>query len=78
MRIKWGFYACEGLPWWLSGGEPPASAGDVGGSLGQQDPLEKEIATHSSILACRIPQTEEPAGLQSVGMQKSWHDLVTQ
>ena len=71
MRIKWGFYACEGLPWWLSGGEPPASAGGVGRSLGQQDPLEKEIATHSSILAWRIPQTEEPGGLQSMGMQKS-------
>ena len=71
MRIKWGFYACEGLPWWLSGGELPASAGGVGRSLGQQDPLEKEIATHSSILAWRIPQTEEPGGLQSMGMQKS-------
>ena len=35
-------------------------------SLGQEDPLEKEIATHSSILACRIPWTEEPGGLQSL------------
>ena len=40
-------------------------------TLGQEDPLEKEIATHSSILAWRIPQTEEPGGLQSMGMQKS-------
>ena len=38
-------------------------------SLGQDDPLEKEIATHSSILAWRIPWTEEPGGLQSMGSQ---------
>ena len=40
-------------------------------SLGQEDPLEKEMATHSSILARRIPWTEEPGGLQSRGPQKS-------
>ena len=38
-------------------------------SLGQEDPLEKEVATHSSIFAWRIPWTEEPRGLQSTG----WH-----
>ena len=38
-------------------------------SLGQEDPLEKEMATHSSILAWRIPWTEEPGGLQSIGSQ---------
>ena len=38
--------------------------------LGQEDPLEKEMATHSSILAWRIPWTEEPGELQSVGSQK--------
>ena len=38
-------------------------------SLGQEDPLEKEMATHSSILAWRIPWTEEPGGLQSTGSQ---------
>ena len=43
-------------------------------SLGQEDPLEKEIATHSSILAWRIPWTEEPGGLQSVGSQRVRHD----
>ena len=37
--------------------------------LGQEDPLEKEMATHSSILAWRIPWTEEPGGLQSMGSQ---------
>ena len=40
-------------------------------SLGQKDVLEKEMATHSSILAWEIPQTEEPGGLQSMGSQKS-------
>ena len=40
-------------------------------SLGQEDPLEKKMATHSSILAWEMPWTEEPGGLQSVGSQKS-------
>ena len=39
--------------------------------LGQEDPLEKEMATHSSIFAWRIPWTEEPGGLQSMGSQES-------
>ena len=39
--------------------------------LGWKDPLEKEMATHSRILAWRIPRTEEPGGLQSMGSQKS-------
>ena len=39
-------------------------------SLGQEDPLEEEIATHSSILAWRIPWTEEPGGLPSMGWQR--------
>ena len=43
-------------------------------SLGWEDPLEKEIATHSSILAWRTPWTEEPGGLQSVGSQRVGHD----
>ena len=41
-------------------------------SLGLEDPLEMGMATHSSILAWRIPWTEEPGGLQSMGLQKSW------
>ena len=40
-------------------------------SLGREDTLEKEMATHSSILACEIPWTEEPGGLQSVGSKES-------
>ena len=43
-------------------------------SLGQEDPLEKEMATHSSILAWRIPWMEKPGGLQSVGPQRVGHD----
>ena len=39
-------------------------------SLGLEDPLEKEMPTHSSILAWRIPLTEEPGGLQSMGLQR--------
>ena len=41
-------------------------------SLGREDPLEKEMATHSSILAWKISKTEEPGGLLSMGLQKSW------
>ena len=46
-------------------------------SLGREDPLEKEMATRSSILAWRIPWTEEPGGLQSMGSQKVGHDWTT-
>ena len=46
-------------------------------SLSQEDPLEKEMPTHSSILAWRIPWTEEPDGLQSMGSQRVWHDWAT-
>ena len=47
------------------GNESACNAGD----LGWEDPLEKEMATHSSILTWRIPWTEEPGGLQSMGSQ---------
>ena len=43
-------------------------------SLGQEDPLEEEMATQSSILAWRIPWTEEPGGLQSMGLQRVGYD----
>ena len=59
------------------GKEPACYAGDRVWSLDWEDPLEKGMATHSSILACRIPWTEEPGGLQSMGMQRVGHDLVT-
>ena len=43
-------------------------------TLGQEDPLEKGMATYSSILAWRIPRTKEPGGLQSMGSQRIGHD----
>ena len=46
-------------------------------SLGQEDPLEKEMATHSSILAWKIPWMEEPGRLQSMGLQRVGHSWVT-
>ena len=46
-------------------------------SLGREDPLEKEIATHSSTLAWKIPWMEEPGRLQSMGSQRVGHDLAT-
>ena len=54
----------------------PANSGDtrdVGLISGWEDPLEEEIATHSSILAWRIPWAEEPGGLQSLGSQSIGH-----
>ena len=56
---------------------PTANAGDVGLIPGWEDPLEKEMATHSSILARKIPWTEEPGGLQSMGSQGVRHHRKT-
>ena len=65
---------------------PPANVGDSDfipetwvpslGREGWDDPLEKEMATHSSILAWEIPWTQEPGGLQSMGSQRARHDLA--
>ena len=52
-------------------------AGDVGRSLGQEDPLEEGMAAHSGILAWRIPWTEEPGGLQFMESQRVGDDLAT-
>ena len=64
-------FPSEGLPQCLSGKElvknPPAMQEMQVRSLGRDDPLEKEMATHSSILVWEIPWTEEPGGLQSMG-----------
>ena len=46
-------------------------------SLGEEDPLKKEMATHSSILAWKIPWTEEPGGLQSMGLQRVEYNWAT-
>ena len=53
---------------------PPAMQEPQVQSLAQEDPLEKEMAIHSNILAWEIPWTEEPGGLQSMGMQRVGHD----
>ena len=53
---------------------PPANAGETGLIPGSERSLEKGMATHSSILAWRIPWTEEPGGLQSMGSQRVRHD----
>ena len=55
---------------------PAASVRDGGSfpGLGREDPLEEEVATHSSILAWKIPWTEEPGGLQSIVSQRVRHD----
>ena len=49
---------------------PPANAGDVGPSLGWEEPLEKEMASHSSVLSWEIPWMEEPDGLRPMGSQR--------
>ena len=57
---------------------PPGDSGDTetgARSLGQEDPLEEEMATHSSILAWRIPRIEEPSGPQSMGVTENWTRL---
>ena len=64
-----------GLPWRLSDKESACNAGDMGSIPGQEDPLEKEMATHSNILDWEIPWTEEPRGLQSIGLQRVGHNL---
>ena len=56
---------------------PPAKQKMRVRSLDREDPLEKKMATHSSVLAWRIPWTEEPGGLQSMGSQRVGHDLAT-
>ena len=53
---------------------PPAMQETWVQSLGWEDPLEEEMATHFSILAWKIPQTEEPEGIQSIGAQRVRHD----
>ena len=56
---------------------PAANVGDVrdvGSILGQEDPLEEKMATHSSVLAWRLSRTEQPGGLQSMGLKRVRHN----
>ena len=57
-----------GLPWWLSGKESACQGGDAGLIPSQEDPLEKKMAVHSTILAWEFPWPEGPGGLQSMGL----------
>ena len=70
-KVVLGFPSCS------NGEESACNAGDPGSVLGQEDPLEKGMATHSSTLAWRIPWTEEPGGLHSMGFQRAGHDWPT-
>ena len=63
-----------GFPGSSDGKESAFNAGDPGSIPGLEDPLEKEMATHSSILAWKIPWTEEPGGLQSMGCRRVRHN----
>ena len=65
--------ACRASPRAQLVKNPPANAGDASGA-GQKDPLKKERATRSSILAWRIPWTKKPGGLQTMGSQRVGHD----
>ena len=68
---------CGGLPLWLSGKESTCQCGRCGLIPGLGRSLQKETASHSSILAWEIPWIEEPGGLGSMGFQKVGHHLVT-
>ena len=65
------------LPWWLRLKRLPPVWETQVQSLGREDPLEKEMLTHSSVLAWRIPWTEDPGRLQSTGSQRVRHDWAT-
>ena len=62
------------FPGGTDGKEFACSVGDLGSILNQEDPLEKEMATHSSVPAWKIPWTKEPGRLQGIGLQRVRHD----
>ena len=66
-----------GFPGDSDGKESACNAGDLGSTCGWEDPLEKEMATHCSRLACEVPWTEESGGLQSMGSPRAGHDRVS-
>ena len=71
-------YPMRGFPGGSVVKNPPAKQEIQVRSRGQEDPLEEEIATYSSIPAWGNPWTEEPGGLQSMGLQRGGHDLATE
>ena len=60
--------------WWLSGEESACNTGDLDSIPGLGRPLEKGMATYSNILTWRIPRTEEPGWLESMGLRRVGHD----
>ena len=70
LGIMQGSVSTTGFPGGLDHKESAGNAGDRVQSLGQEDPLEKGIATHSSILAWEIPRREEPSRLLSMGLSR--------
>ena len=72
MNYKGKIYIVYGFPGCSDGKESACNAVDLGSILGQEDPLEKGMATHSSILAWRIPWTVGTGRLQSRGSQNNW------
>ena len=72
--MTWGSSGLWGFPGGSDVKNQPAMQETWVQSLAQEDPLEKGMATHSSILAWRIPWTEEPGRLQSIGSQRVRHD----
>ena len=67
-------FVSYGFPGHTDGTESACNAGDLIRSVNLEDPLEKEMATHASNLAWRIPRTKEPGGLQSMGSQRVRYD----
>ena len=71
---KYIVYIHTGFPGGSDGKVSACNGGDLGSIPGWKDPLEKEMAPHSSTLAWKIPWTEKPGGLQSMGLQRIGHD----
>ena len=76
MHYSW-LWAGFGLPWRLNGKESACIAGDLGSTPGSERSPGKRNGTHSGILAWRIPGTEKPGRLQSMGLQRVGHDWAT-
>ena len=80
-ELGWGAGVPQGFPGGSVIKKPPANTGDArgtGSTPASEGPLEGEMATHSSVLAWRIPWTEESGGLQSLGSQGIGRDCVTE
>ena len=77
LSLSLAFILCLGFPGSSDGKASDDSAGDLGARPGREDPLEKEMANHSSSHAWKIPWTKEPGGLQSMGSQKTERTFQT-